>query len=280
MISSAAQLKSLIKMKSHENSFNSQLLLRNYMMERFLERISLSSYRNNFILKGSMLVSSIIGFNTRSTMDIDTTIQNLQLSVETATSIIQNIISCQIDDHISFIITNVENIIQEFDYPGLRFTIEGTIDNLKQAFKIDISTGDVITPSAIDYSYHLYFEDRYISICSYNIETLLSEKLETIISRANLNTRMRDFYDIHVLWCQKNSEISLDKLRLAFKATFQARRTDYSPTTINNILSLLRDDRPTINNWNRFVHTSPYANNISWDTILDSISNLFNIILI
>ena len=199
MIKTSRQLKDKIKNLTHGDSLKSQTLLRTYMMERFLERLATSQYNNHFVLKGGMLVSSMVGIHQRATMDIDATVVALPLTLEDATRTIQEIVNIDLQDGVVFSITNAESIMEEHDYPGLRFTLIGTLDGLRQKVKIDISTGDAITPQAIEYRYPLMFEDRSLQIMSYNLETLLAEKLETIMYRGTSNTRMRDFYDIYML---------------------------------------------------------------------------------
>ena len=164
MIKTTRQLKDKINNMSGGSSEKAQILFRNYMMERFLERVSLSEYKNNFILKGGMLVASLVGLDMRATMDIDTTVTSLNLTVDDANKIITDIISVPVDDNVSFEIVSAETIMDEFDYPGVRIRINAYFENSKQPIKIDISTGDVITPSAVEYDYPLMFEDRTISV--------------------------------------------------------------------------------------------------------------------
>ena len=199
MIHTAMQIKAKIRNLSGGDSRKSQTLIRNYVMERFLERMSISKYRSQFVLKGGMLVASIVGLETRATLDIDATVRALALNEENANRIITDIISIELPGGFRFRIMSEKEIMDEADYPGIRFMLEAAIDNMVQPLKIDISTGDVITPGAVEYNYPLMLEDRTISIMTYNTETLLAEKLETILSRGLANTRMRDFYDITVI---------------------------------------------------------------------------------
>lgn len=152
-------------------------------MKRFLERVTISEYRNNFILKGGLLVASIVGVDMRSTMDIDTTVKALPLNEEDARRIIEEICKIEIDDGISFRITSVKEIMEDFDYPGIRMMLEAMLEGLRQPIKIDISTNDAIIPRAVGYEYKLMFEERTISLLTYNIETLLAEKVQTILAR-------------------------------------------------------------------------------------------------
>lgn len=198
MIHTSRQIKDLIKNKANGNSAKAQIMIRNYMMERFMERLSLSEYKNNFILKGGMLISSMVGIDIRSTMDIDTTLKNLPLSVDSAESIIKRIISVRLEDGVTFRIKGITEIMDEAEYGGIRVSFEAMLDMMRIPLKIDISTGDIVTPKEIEYEMKLMFEDRKIEILAYNIETLLAEKLETVVTRGIANTRLRDFYDIYI----------------------------------------------------------------------------------
>ncbi len=193
MIKTSRQLKDLIRNVAKGNSGRSQLLIRNYAMERFLERVALSKYRDNFILKGGMLVSAMVGLDNRATMDIDTTIRNLSLDVEHAEQIVEEIASMELDDNIRFSIKDVSNIMDEAEYGGVRLSLDAFLDTMKIPLKIDISTGDAITPAEITYHYKLMFEQRYISLWAYPLETILAEKIETVLTRTIFNTRLRDF---------------------------------------------------------------------------------------
>ncbi len=151
MIHTSRQIKDLIKNKANGNSAKAQIMIRNYMMERFMERLSLSEYKNNFILKGGMLVSSMVGIDIRSTMDIDTTLKNLPLSVDSAESIIKRIISVRLEDGVTFRIKGITEIMDEAEYGGIRVSLEAMLDMMRIPLKIDISTGDIVTPKEIEY---------------------------------------------------------------------------------------------------------------------------------
>ena len=199
MIKTARQLKDLIRNLSREKSADAQILMRNYMMERFLERISLSEYRDKFILKGGMLVAAMVGLDARSTMDLDATIKGANVNVEDIENLISSIVTVPIDDGVKFQLKSISEIMDEAEYPGIRVSMSTTFDGVVTPLKIDISTGDAITPREVRYSFKLMLEDRSIDIWAYNLETVLAEKLETIITRTTTNTRMRDFYDIYIL---------------------------------------------------------------------------------
>ena len=211
MIKTSRQLKALARNLTKGDSIQAQIIMRNYVMERFLERISLSKYRNNFILKGGMLVSAMVGLDTRSTMDIDTTIKNIPLSVENARKMIEEIIAIPIDDGMAFSIKSVSEIMDEAEYSGVRANLEATLETIRTPLKVDMSTGDVITPREVSYTFKLMFEERTISILAYNLETVLAERMETVIARGVANTRMRDYYDLYVLQSEYTHTIDMEQ---------------------------------------------------------------------
>ena len=201
-----AQLKGRLKNLANQHRADARTLMRLYMMERFLERIAVSEYRDNFIIKVGILVNSLIGVALRSTMDIDTTIKNLNLSDEDIRRIIDEICIIDMQDDVKFQVKQLSRIMDEMDYPGIRVTLNAFLGNMPVPMKLDISTGDVITPREIHHQYKLLLEDRSILLWSYNLETLLSEKLQPVLARGLLNTRMRDFYDLYELlrlYCDK-----------------------------------------------------------------------------
>ena len=277
MIRTATQLKAKIRNLSGGDSIKAQILIRNFIMERFLERVSLSRYSDNFILKGGMLVSAVVGLNTRVTMDIDTTVKALELSKQNAIKTIEEIIAVEIPDCVHFTITKVTDIMEEHDYPGIRVMLEATLDNLRQAIRIDISTGDIITPGAVEYSYNLMFEERAIALWTYNLETLLAEKLETIMSRGTTNTRMRDFYDIYIISRQEQIESAI--LKSAFLATSSKRNTADQISDFRNILSTVYLDEVMRQEWENFRNESFFIENLTWDEVMESVKQLAEAVL-
>lgn len=272
MIKTATQLKAKIRNLSGGDNDRARMLIRNFVMERFLERVALSPYRNNFILKGGMLVAAVVGLETRATMDIDTTVRALPLTEENARKVVEDIIRVEVPDGVSFAISKESGIMEGHDYPGYRFMLEATLDRMRQAIKIDISTGDVITPGAVEYSYRLMFEDRAISIWTYNLETLLGEKLETIMARENANTRMRDFYDIHAL--AERKPIDYGVLREAFLATSRKRGTTESIPRFDTILESVRTDSEMGAMWERYRKENYFVGELSWDEVNRDVKEL------
>lgn len=226
MIKTARQLKDLIRNLSREKSADAQILMRNYMMERFLERISLSEYRDKFILKGGMLVAAMVGLDARSTIDLDATIKGANVNVEDIENLISSIVTVPIDDGVKFQLKSISEIMDEAEYPGIRVSMSTTFDGVVTPLKIDISTGDAITPREVRYSFKLMLEDRSIDIWAYNLETVLAEKLETIITRTTTNTRMRDFYDIYILEQLHGTTLNPKILHDALLATAHKRGSE------------------------------------------------------
>ena len=274
MIKSATAVKAKIKNKAGGDSGKSQIMLRIYLMERLLERVSLSQYRDNFVLKGGLLVSSLVGVDMRSTMDVDTTVKSLPLNKRSAQKILEEIIAIEVDDGVVFRITKVQDIMEGHEYEGIRFMIECTIDKLKQTIKVDISTGDEITPRAVVYKLPLIIEDRSINLWAYNLETLLAEKLETIMVRAEANTRMRDFYDIHVLLKQDAVTIDRDTMKSAFYATCKRRESTEQIVTIDDVINKIADDEVMKQQWKNYQKTNYYVGTLEWEDVIESTRTL------
>lgn len=270
IIRTSRQLKDKISHMSGSDSTKAQTLIRKYMMERFLARISHSQYRNNFILKGGMLVSALVGVEARATMDIDTTVRSLPLTKEAASVIIQEIALIDLDDGLSYEIKKVEEIMEEHDYSGVRFMIGVTLEKLRDTIKIDVSTGDEITPEAIEFSYPLMFDGQRINIWSYNLETVLAEKLETVVARSTLNTRMRDFYDIHILWSEKSAEVNIRILERAIINVARKRGTLELFDNLDSIIADVQHSEYLESNWNNYQKNNYYVGDLSWTQVMET----------
>ena len=277
MITTARQLKDLIRNLSKKKSADAQILMRNYMMERFLERISLSEYKNQFILKGGMLVAAMVGLDARATMDLDATIKGTNVRVEDVEMIISQIISIPLDDDVSFRVKRISEIMGEADYPGVRVSMETKFDGVITPLKIDISTGDVITPREIKYKFNLMLEDRTIEVWAYNLETVLAEKLETVISRNVMNTRMRDFYDIYILQKLYGEQLNKEILWNALVATARKRGTLdlIESNDIREIFNEIETSSVLENLWKTYQKNYSYAANVSWHIIMEFIRDLY-----
>ncbi len=274
------QIKDLIRNKAKKNNINAQILLRNYMLERLLERISLSKYKWNFILKGGMLVAAMVGLDVRSTIDMDATIQGYQLNEKNLRDMFDEILRIPVNDDIGMTLMSISQIHEESEYECFRISLSAQVDNTNIPLKVDITTGDVITPREVQYHFSLLLENRSIDVLAYNLETVLAEKMETIISRGILNTRMRDFYDLHILRVLQSDNIDRSLLAEAFKATSTKRGLGFS---FENILSELDKViiNPEINRlWVNYRKKFSYAANLEWDEVVVSLKNLFDSILL
>lgn len=272
----AAQARGRIKNIASKNGADPRVLMRIYMMERFLERVSLSAYKDNFIIKGGMLITSLVGISMRSTMDIDTTVKGQDVSMENAQRIVKEIADIQIDDGVSFVIKDVENIMDEMEYPGIRFHLEALLDKMVTPIKIDVSTGDAITPRAIEYNYKLMLEEREIGLWSYNLETILGEKLQTILVRERANTRMRDFYDICVLVEMYDSKINTVNFKAAYEATCRKRGSLHLFGNEGKILDIIAGESKMIDRWRNYQKKFSYASDISFENIIQCAKGLIS----
>lgn len=272
MIHSSMQLKDLIRNLSKEVGIEPYVLIRKYMMERFLERVSKSRYNSSFILKGGMLVSAFVGIEARATMDIDTTIKGVSVTATEMERMITEISNIDLEDNLKFRIKKVSEIMDEAEYSGIRFSMDAVLDGAVIPLKIDISTGDVITPREISYSYKLMFEDRTIPIMTYPVETVLAEKLETVISRSITNTRIRDFYDINLLL--QSQRIDDDTLGLALERTAKKRGSLNLLENAENVLKAVKYSDDMKKMWNTYQKKFRYAGTYTWNDIMRSVREL------
>lgn len=270
------QVKGRVKNIAKQKNADARVLMRIYMMERFLERIASSEYKDNFIIKGGMLVTAMVGVALRSTMDIDTSIKNQNLSVADAKNIVESIKDIDLGDGVEFEIKDVSDIMDEMEYSGIRILINAIMDNLITPLKIDISTGDVITPHAIEYNYKMMFDERSIKLWSYNLETILAEKLQTILARGILNTHMRDFYDIYILLSLYENKVDRTVFNQAFNATCQKRGTEKLSEEGLSIISSLKEDSGLHKLWTAYQKKYSYASSIQYDEVINSLRNIYS----
>jgi predicted nucleotidyltransferase component of viral defense system len=272
VIRTANQLKALVRNKSGGDSAKAQILIRNYGMERFLERLSLSRYRDNLILKGGALISSMVGLENRATLDVDATIKGLPLTPADVRRIVGEIASVPIEDGVFFQIEKVVVIMDEADYPGVRVTLDIALDKMHTPLKLDFSTGDVITPGEVTFNYRLMFEDRTISILAYNLETVLAEKMETLLARGTANTRMRDFYDILIL---EPFDIDDAILRRAFAGTVGMRKSAEVIADGLRSLDEVESDANMKSQWEGYSHKNEFMGAVSWGEVMLAVRRLY-----
>lgn len=274
-MSNVMSFKAKIKNYSKQHNIPAQVVLQNYMFERFLLRLSNSNYKNNFIIKGGVLIAAIVGLDTRSTMDIDTTIINLHVSEEKLLKVIKEICEIKIDDNINFEFSNISEIRQEDMYGGFRVKLNAIYDTIKTPISIDISTGDKITDFPIKYGFKsIYYDDLYIDIIGYNIETILAEKIETILSRGALSTRPRDFYDIFIL--SNTKAYSKELFNKALIETSNHRGTSHILEDTENIINVIKNSKDLMNQWVKYQKQFDYAKEITFEHLICSVIKLFS----
>lgn len=251
-------------------------LYQRFMFERILERISVSKYNSNFILKGGLLLSAMLGIESRSTRDMDISIKGIDVSKEKMLNVLNEILSIDVNDKVKFKVVDISDIREDDEYGGNKYHLVGKFENLKVTLEIDISTGDEITPRELNYEYHSLFENKKIYIDSYNIETILAEKIETILRRGKYNARMKDYYDIYFFLNKLNAEINIDILRQALENTIMQRDSFEYMKDYNKILDeLLTNDR-IHKNWNSYRSKTKYAENIDFDDIISILIAFLN----
>lgn len=267
----AEQLKGKIRYYSQQTKLPPQEILQMYLFERILERMAASKYSNNFILKGGLLISSMLGIAERSTMDMDVTVRGINMDENTVTQAVNDILNINGDDGINFVFKEIEPIREDDEYFNFRVHFNAVFGKINSPMKIDITTGDIITPSAVEYSYKSLFDDKTIPVMAYNKETVIAEKYETIIRRNIANTRARDFYDLYKFFKLYRNTIDPKVLKSAINNTAQKRN---STSEINNaveIINEMRDEKYLQNLWKNYTATYAYAANITFNDLIDNL---------
>lgn len=273
----AAKLKNLVSKKSKGDNNLSAQLYQMFFFERLLERIEKSRYKNNIILKGGLLLSSIIGEDLRTTKDMDATLKSIPLEKENVQEIITNIIQIPLNDNVNFKIIDIKDIRLEDEYGGFKIHLSGTMEHLKINMFVELTTGDIITPKEIDYQYPCIFEDKKINILSYNLETVIAEKFETVISRGITNTRFKDFYDLYILLEDFKEKVNKKVLITAIEKTFSKRNTPLDILEMKKIISLIENDTIMQKEWIKYQNKYNYAKGISFSTVINSIKSIIKL---
>ena len=272
----AMQLKAAISKMAKEKHIPSQLVMQNYMLERLLERIAHSKYQSNFILKGGLLIASMVGLHSRATMDMDATIRNHPVNENSIKTMFEEIVSIPIDDNITFSFQEVGEIRKNDAYGGYRISLTANFLPMKVPLKLDITTGDKITPKAVEYKYPMMFNDGTLEIFAYNLETILAEKLETVIFRGDQNTRPRDFYDIFILSKLKGDQINWTILRQAVSETAQKRNSGMLMPQYQSILEQIVSSPAMQNHWTIYQRDYEYAREVDFSATCETILQLMD----
>lgn len=265
------QLKGAIRNIAKSKNLRPQEVLQMFLFERVLERLSLSKYKYNFILKGGLLISSMIGINERTTMDMDTTTKGINMDESQILSIFDEILSIDVNDGITFELSKIGPIREDDEYHNFRLHLKAIYGKINSPMKIDITTGDKITPEAIEYHFPLLFEEKTIPLMAYNLETILAEKYETIISRNISTTRARDFYDLHTLYKRRKDEINIEILKKAVEQTALKRNTLDEMKEWKEIIEDIKNEDSLNDLWNVYIQENTFASKISFEEVIETL---------
>lgn len=264
------------KKLAKESGLTQLELYQRFMFERILERISVSKYNENFILKGGLLLSAMMGINSRNTRDMDISIKGIEVSKEKMIQVLNEILSLDIKDGVKFEMVGITDIREDDEYGGNKYHLVGKLENLKVTLEIDISTGDEITPKELNYEYMSIFENKKIYIDTYNIETILAEKIETILRRGKYNARMKDYYDVYFFLTELKRQINLETFKQALKNTLTKRGAFDYYEDYRQILNGLTNDERINNYWNTYKRKTKYAGNIEFKGIIKVLEEILD----
>lgn len=274
MSSKAMSLKGKIKNYAKSKSIAAQVVLQNYMFERFLARLSMSDYREKFVVKGGMLIAAIVGLDTRSTMDLDTTLRNLPLTEEKVMEAVENICKITLGDDVIFEVKSIAPIRKDDRYGGFCVRLDAIYDTIVTPLSIDVSTGDVITPEAVEYEFSGIFDEEIrIKMWGYNIESVMAEKVETILSRGIFNTRPRDFYDVYILGTTQRYDKKIFLKALEATAIHRGSREQIIDKT--GIIEKLFASEELIQMWEKYRKKFSYASEIQYADVMDVLIKMF-----
>lgn len=268
------KLNSIIKKRANGSNDLSLHLHQMFFFEHVFMRLELSKYRDNIILKGGVLLSSIIGNDMRTTKDIDATLKSIPLNIISIRNIFNEILSIKIDDGVNFTIESIKDIRLEDEYSGFRLNIFATFDKLKTNFFLEVTTGDVITPREIRYKYKSIFTDEVINIMAYTIETIIAEKFHSIITKNVTTTRSKDFYDLYMLMIKNNYEINNLNLVKAIKNTFSRRDTKFDISYFNEVIDVLENSQILETNFNQYRKKLQYAKDVNYQDTIKAIKEI------
>lgn len=274
MSSKAMSLKGKIKNYAKSKSIAAQVVLQNYMFERFLARLSMSDYREKYVVKGGMLIAAIVGLDTRSTMDLDTTLRNLPLTEEKVMEAVENICKITLGDDVIFEVKSIAPIRKDDRYGGFCVRLDAIYDTIVTPLSIDVSTGDVITPEAVEYEFSGIFDEEIrIKMWGYNIESVMAEKVETILSRGIFNTRPRDFYDVYILGTTQRYDKKIFLKALEATAIHRGSREQIIDKT--GIIEKLSASEELIQMWEKYRKKFSYASEIQYADVMDVLIKMF-----
>lgn len=268
------QLKGSIRSMAAKKNLRAQEVLQMFLFERILERLANSKYRNNFILKGGLLISSMIGISERTTMDMDTTVRGIQMEEDEIVKAVKEIVAIDIADGIEFEYESIEPIREDDAYNNFRIHLRAKYGKIDSPMKIDVTTGDVITPAAVQYEFPMLFDEKAIPVLAYTLETILAEKYETIIRRNIGTTRARDYYDLHTLYRSRKEEVRIDILKEAVLHTAKKRESTEDMRDWREIIQDIRDEPQMNLLWNNYVADNKYIGDLQFSEVLDTVNEI------
>lgn len=271
---SPEQLKGVIKNIAKQKNISPQAVLQTLMFERLVERLSASEFKDKFILKGGLLISSMVGIGERTTMDMDTTVKGLDMNEKQMKDIVEKILKTEVNDEVTFVFQGIQPIREEDEYENFRVSLQADYGKMKIPMKIDITTGDVITPREIIYHFPLTFENRSVAVWAYTLETILAEKYETVIRRGTANTRARDFYDLYLLHKLYGEKINPESLQRAVSLTSKKRGSEMDMKNAEEILREIQDSDDMKKLWEKYRKESLYVKNISFDMVIECVREI------
>ena len=272
------QLKGAIRSMAAKKNLRAQEVLQMFLFERIIDRLAASSFRDNFILKGGLLISSMIGIGERTTMDMDTTARGIQMEEDEIVSAVKEIIAMDVGDGISFEFQKIEPIREDDAYNNFRVHLRAKYGKIDSPMKIDITTGDIITPAAIRYDFPFVFEEKTVSVMAYTLETVLAEKYETIIRRNIGTTRARDYYDLHTLYRSRKDVVQMEVLRAAVIHTAEKRDSVDDIMDWRDILKNIREEPQLYLLWDNYAADNKYIGDLKFNEVLDTVDEIAKIL--
>ena len=272
------QLKGAIRSMAAKKNLRAQEVLQMFLFERIIDRLAASSFRDNFILKGGLLISSMIGIGERTTMDMDTTVRGIQMEEDEIVSAVKEIIAMDVGDGISFEFQKIEPIREDDAYNNFRVHLRAKYGKIDSPMKIDITIGDIITPAAIRYDFPFVFEEKTVPVMAYTLETVLAEKYETIIRRNIGTTRARDFYDLHTLYRSRKDVVQMDVLREAVIHTAEKRDSIDDIRDWRDILKDIREEPQLYLLWDNYAADNKYIGDLKFNEVLDTVDEIAKIL--
>lgn len=264
-------LQARVKNLASKKKIPSNIILQEYFFDSFLRRLSKSEYMKNFVFKGGFLLSTDLGIDSRSTMDIDFLLRNLDFEKGNIKNVFEEIVSVDVDDNVAFEFRDITEIREEDIYGGYSISLLGKLENIRVPVNIDVATGDPITPSSITYRYKCLFDDSYIEFASYNFETILAEKLQTILHRGTANSRSKDYYDVYIIKKLRMNVINRDQLKAAFNNTCQHRGTSLAKKEVLEIIREIETNKTIQKRWERYAEKYVFASEIPFSEIIEAL---------